>query len=218
MGQPCCSRGDGENNPNNETFSQQEKFELNIDYKLVGTFFNTYIVIEHDENVYFIDQHAGHERVLYDNFINEYNNKKIVSQELLIPYIFNVNELEDDLIKNSLDVFNQLGFTIENFGLKTYKITSVPAILNGINLDSFIFDCLKKPFKVSSENETIKNHFATSACKAAVKGGQKLSDNEIKMLLNLIIKNKTTLLCPHGRPICIKLTKYDIEKMFKRVI
>ena len=206
------------NNPNNETFSQQEKFELNIDYKLVGTFFNTYIVIEHDENVYFIDQHAGHERVLYDNFINEYNNKKIVSQELLIPYIFNVNELEDDLIKNSLDVFNQLGFTIENFGLKTYKITSVPAILNEINLDSFIFDCLKKPFKVSSENETIKNHFATSACKAAVKGGQKLSDNEIKMLLNLIIKNKTTLLCPHGRPICIKLTKYDIEKMFKRVI
>lgn len=205
-------------NPDTESVLKQEKFELDIVYKLVGTIFNTYIVVESDENIFILDQHAGHERVLYDKFVEEFNNKKVVSQQLLVPFTFSVNELEDELIKNNINVFFELGFSIENFGFKTYKITSIPAVLDEINLEEFIFDCLKNTFKISNENETIKNHFATCACKAAVKGGQKLSEFEIKTLLNLIIKNKTTLLCPHGRPICIKLSKYDIEKMFKRIV
>ena len=205
-------------NPIKENENKQEKFEFDIDYKLIGTLFNTYILLESEDNFYLLDQHAGHERVLFDKFVNDFKIKKLVAQDLLVPYIFNVNELEKDLINSNLSVFNDLGFNIESFGINTFRVLTIPSILNGINLEDFIFDSLKNLSKISNNNEIIKNHFATCACKAAVKGGQKLSDNEIKTLLNLIKTNKTTLLCPHGRPICLKFTRYEIEKMFKRIV
>ena len=90
--------------------------------------------------------------------------------------------------------------------------------MSDIKLDEFISEILSNTTKVSSTNENIKNHFATIACKAAVKGGQQLSKEEIDVLVKQIFNNKTTLLCPHGRPICVKLTKYEVEKMFKRIV
>lgn len=205
-------------NPSEKPLNKQEKFALDINYKIIGTIFNTYIVLECEDEIYMLDQHAGHERVLFDKFIKEFNDKKVISQDLLVPYIFNVNELEKDLLLENTSVFKDLGFNIESFGMNTFRITSIPTVLDGINLEEFVFDALKNLFKISKENEVIKNHFATCACKAAVKGGQKLSEGEIETLLKLIINNKTTLLCPHGRPICLKLTKNEIEKMFKRIV
>ena len=197
----------------------QDRLDRNeISYKLIGSLFNTYIIIESGEETYLIDQHAGHERLLYDKLIKDFETKKLITQPLLIPYIFNVNEIEEELIENNQEVFNSLGFEIENFGSLTYKINSIPNILSDIKLDEFISEILSNTTKVSSTNENIKNHFATIACKAAVKGGQQLSKEEIDVLVKQIFNNKTTLLCPHGRPICVKLTKYEVEKMFKRIV
>lgn len=189
-----------------------------LNYKLVGTLFNTYIVIESEENAYLIDQHAGHERLLYDKLIEQFSYKKLINQPLLIPFVFNVNEIEEELIENNIEVFKDFGFEIENFGNLTYKINSVPNILTNINLQDFISDILSNTTKISSTNESIKNFFAQTACKAAIKGGQSLSTDEIEILLKQIFNSKTILLCPHGRPICIKLSKYEVEKMFKRIV
>ena len=196
----------------------QEEMKIGLNYKLIGNLFNTYIIIESGEDSYLIDQHAGHERLLYDKFIEQFETNKIINQPLLIPFIFNVNEIEDELIENNLDMFKYFGFEIENFGRLTYKINSVPNLLNDINLKDFVDEILSNLTKISANNEQIKNKFAQMACKSAVKGGQNLSKEEIEILLTQIFSKKTTLLCPHGRPICVKLTKYEIEKMFKRIV
>lgn len=196
----------------------QENFNESFAYKIIGTILNTYLAIECNEIFYLFDQHAGHERVLFDKFMKQYEEKKINSQPMLLPYIFDVNHEEKTLIEENLEVFKELGFQVEPFGNNSFKITSVPSILTNINLSEFLLDALQNINKISSTNEVIKKHFATCACKAAVKGGQILSDNEIVFLLNEILTSKHTLLCPHGRPICVVLTKYEIEKMFKRIV
>ncbi|MBQ3214302.1 MAG: DNA mismatch repair endonuclease MutL [Clostridia bacterium] len=202
----------------NKVVKQDRLDKDEVYYKQIGSLFNTYIIIENEENAYIIDQHAGHERLLYDKLIAQFETNKLISQPLLIPYVFSVNEIEDEVIENSHEVFNSLGFEIENFGRQTYKINSIPNILSNINLDEFVSEILSNTTKISNTNENIKNYFATIACKAAVKGGQQLSKEEIDILIKQIFNNKTTLLCPHGRPICVKLTKYEVEKMFKRIV
>ena len=119
---------------------------------------------------------------------------------------------------NEIENINSLGFNIEQFGNNSFKITNVPLILQDINLKEFIDDSLKNLNKISKTNEVVKDFIATKACKAAVKGGQQLSNTEIDYLLNKIYQEKTTLLCPHGRPVCVKMTKDQIEKMFKRKV
>ena len=198
--------------------STQMEIDTGLNYKLVGRLFNTYVLIEVGDNFIMIDQHAGHERVLFDKFTAMYEEKKMISQPLMIPYVFETNEEESVLVEDNLDVFSSLGFDVENFGNKTYKISSIPALLDGINLGEFIQESLANLTKVSPTNEQIKNHFATCACKAAVKGGQNLSDGEIEILLNQIAKEGRVLQCPHGRPVYVKFSKYEIEKMFKRVV
>ncbi|NCB48631.1 MAG: DNA mismatch repair endonuclease MutL [Clostridia bacterium] len=208
-------------NDENKVFStriEQEKFDKSISYKIIGTIFNTYLAIESSDNFYLFDQHAGHERVLFDKFMKLYEEKKLNSQPLLLPYIFDVNNIEKTLIEDNINVFFELGFQVEQFGNNSYKISAVPSILTDINLENFLLDALQNLSKISSTNEVIKKHFATCACKAAVKGGQVLSDNEITFLLGQILSSKYTLLCPHGRPICVSLSKYEVEKMFKRIV
>jgi DNA mismatch repair protein MutL len=198
--------------------AEQQNFNKTIAYKVVGTVFDTYLAVECCDSFYLFDQHAGHERILFDKFMSLFESKKLNSQPLLLPYVFDVNEEEKVLVADNISVFEELGFGIEEFGNNSFKITFVPAILSGINLGEFLQDALQNINKISKTNEVIKKHFATCACKAAVKGGQNLSDNEIVTLLDEILSSKHTLLCPHGRPICIELTKYQIEKMFKRIV
>ena len=186
--------------------------------RVLGTLFNTYIMLEKDDELYLIDQHAGHERVLYDNFKKQFEENSVVRQELLVPYTFTVNHEEANLLSTEIENINSLGFNIEPFGNNVFKITNVPLILQDINLKEFIDDSLKNLNKISKTNEVVKDFIATKACKAAVKGGQKLSENEINYLLAKIYQEKTTLLCPHGRPVCVKMTKEQIEKMFKRKV
>lgn len=187
-------------------------------YKYVGTLFNTYNIIEFENNAYIIDQHAAHERLLYQSYTENYNTGMPVIQDLLVPYIFKVNYNEKQFINDNISEFKKLGFDIEEFGMQDYKLNSVPLILQNINVKTFIDDVLNNLDFVSKDALQIKNFLATKACKAAVKGGQKLTDNEINKLMDEIISTKTPLLCPHGRPIVIKITIQELEKWFKRIV
>ena len=193
-------------------------FDTATESKIIGKVFNTYIIIEKDKEVYFIDQHAAHERLLYDKFTQSFEEQKQLSQSLLVPYVFKVNSLENNLILENIQTFNELGFEVEEFGTNTYKINSVPNLLQNINLKEYVDDLLKNLNKISKTNQNTKHFLATKACKAAVKAGMDLSELEIKELMDKILAQKTTLLCPHGRPICVKFDRTDMDKWFKRIL
>ncbi len=202
-------------------FVQKEEQQImsgEILYNLVGTLFSTYLIIEMGDMCYIIDEHAGHERVLYDKFVKQFEEKKVITQDLLVPYIFEVNPLEKNLIEDNLEVYKELGFAIEPFGGNSYKINSFPHLLSGINFEEFISSCLHDTSKISKNNDAIKDKLARHACRSAVKAGNRLSEEEIKILISQLMKKDRILLCPHGRPVCVKLSKLEIEKMFKRIV
>ena len=186
---------------------------------VVGVAFNTYIIVQEEETLYFIDQHAAHERELFDKFMRQVEKQDVPMQDLLIPYVLNLNDVEFNFISQNLDLLKTYGFEIEEFGKNCYRITSIPMLLNGIDLKEY-FDSILSNLNgnIKKPHEVIRNDFATMACKAAVKGGNKLSENEINILLDKLKENKNTLLCPHGRPIVITFDKKQIEKIFKRIV
>ncbi len=191
---------------------------IGFQYKVVGTVFNTYIILENSDNLFLIDQHAAHERLLFEKIKDSNNATANLKQDLLLPYVFKVNNLENNFMLENIHVFNELGFTVEEFGNLTYKIVSVPLILSSLNLKDFIDDCLSDLNYLSKNIKDLLKMLATKACKAAVKGGQKLSNNEINYLMKELIENNTQLLCPHGRPVIIKIKNSEIEKWFKRIV
>lgn len=186
--------------------------------KVVGVAFNTYIFVENDNDLYIIDQHAAHERLLYDKFLAEYNNKTLNTQDLLIPYVFTVNALEDNFLREHISEFGAMGFNMVEFGKNTYKISSSPVALGNVNFKDFIADIVENMSYISKDVAGINTSIATSACKAAIKGGQPLNNTEIDTLINNLNSSKTTMLCPHGRPLVVKLKKADLEKWFKRIV
>ena len=197
---------------------------LNInDFKIIGTIFNTYILVEQESTMYIIDQHAAHERLIFDKFKQQYEERGVAVQELLIPYVLDVNDLEKVFINDNLTELKVLGFEVEPFGLNTFKVNTVPVSLKNINLNSFFNDVLANVAASSklilSQSDIMWDYIAKSACRAAVKANDILSEQEIKILLtNLTSKADQVLLCPHGRPIILKVTKTDIEKWFKRLV
>ena len=148
-------------------------------FKIIGVALNTYIIVEQQNDLYFIDQHAAHERILYDKFKNALNQKELAIQELLVPYILDVNYMESEFINNNLDSFKQLGFDIEHFGANTFKVSSVPVLFKNLSLNSFFSTVLKditntlaiQPFNI------IKKNIARSACRTDVKSKDILSNN-----------------------------------------
>ena len=193
-----------------------------IDYstcKYKGNLFNTYLLYEYNERVYMIDQHAAHERLIYDNLMKRLAERKIVKQPLLVPYIFETNPQEERILEEKLYVLRSMGFGIEPFGLGSFKIDEVPVDLQDINVKEFIGEILAdiEGLKNAGLEDVLKDKIATVACKHAVKGGMQLTDGEIDALFKMIDGNMG-LKCPHGRSICVVLTKREIEKMFKRIV
>lgn len=190
-------------------------------YKVVGKLFNTFLFVEHEESAILIDQHAAHERVIYDRLQNYYGKKDRALQPLLIPYILELNYQEKNFIEQNLQQFLDLGFDIEEFGDKAYKISAVPLLLGG-NFDckTFFDDILRQYGKEVKVKESLKfnEYLMQRACKAAIKAGNDMSESEICYLVDAVIENKTELFCPHGRPIAIKIDRKDVEKWFKRVL
>ncbi|HEY8443450.1 MAG TPA: DNA mismatch repair endonuclease MutL [Clostridia bacterium] len=205
---------------------EQLSFEQtdNIDYlpqkpAILGVLFNTYVLIEYDNNLYIIDQHAAHERLLFDRFIKSVNDNANEIQDLLAPYVFNVNHLEQNKLLQILDELQNLGFDIAEFGNLTFKISSVPFLLSDINLKEFVAEILSHEFyKNISASALLREKIASAACKAAIKAGDNIKESEILSLINQLNSSQTQLLCPHGRPIITKISKKEIEKWFKRIV
>ncbi|MBQ9513543.1 MAG: DNA mismatch repair endonuclease MutL [Clostridia bacterium] len=207
----------------NKTVNIKEENQtfIKIDKKLslIGQALNTFLIFEDGEDLYFIDQHAAHERILFDKFSQEVKNASVVSQPLLVPYILFTDNNESDFLEEKLNVLNDMGFIIDEFGTNTYKISSVPAFLTEINLKKFFnelffdIDILKK----ITVNDLLKDKIAQKACKSAIKSGDKMSEDEISILMEKL-NNNLGLKCPHGRPIAIKITRTEIDKWFKRIV
>lgn len=199
---------------------KQAKFAFDIQHRIIGKLFNTYLIIEQGDEAYFIDQHAMHERLLYDKLKEEIENNEITIQPMLIPHIFAVNSLEQNFLEEHKNEFKALGFEIDSFGDNSYKLSSIPSICSDISINEFMSSVLSdiKNFTINTTSEIIKDKLATKACKVAVKAGNDLSDNEIEKLIQMINETNATLRCPHGRPAVIKLKKAEIEKWFKRIV
>ena len=199
-----------------------EKMQARIDYdtcKFCGSLFNTYLMYEYHNTIYIIDQHAAHERLIYDRLIKQMQQRKILRQPLLCPYLFEANHEEIQFIEKNLMLFEELGFAVSAFGSGVFRVDEIPVDLQDINVKEFFDEILSQinSLKDIKLEEVFKDKLATTACKHAVKGGMKLTEQEVDMLFKMMDGNMG-LKCPHGRPVCVMLTKRDIEKMFKRIV
>ena len=191
-----------------------------LEYKLIGVVFKTFIIIEIGGELYFIDQHAAHERVLYEQVKDSYNNgKKPETQLLIIPTVLPLKRAEIELIKDNIDIFEKVGFQIEDFGNNTIKISGVPSIAYSLDSTTIFQDTLKEltSFARTTKQEIENKFIATVACKAAVKAGMVLSRKEIDTLLQELWNLPNPYTCPHGRPTTIKYEKEELEKMNLRI-
>lgn len=184
--------------------------------KILGTVFKTYIVIELEDKLYFIDQHAGHERLLYDRLVKIVDGNNNASQSLLAPYTFNVGIKEASFIDEILPQLRELGFDIEKEGC-SFTIKSLPYILSYIELDKFVDELVKESAGLYKKaSDFIHDKLCQTACKHAIKAGDQITKEECAYLIENV--RKGVMLCPHGRPIALVLTKKDFEKMFKRIV
>lgn len=189
--------------------------------KTIGKLFNTYILIEYGDNLYMIDQHAAHERILYERFTKEYNNQQLVVQPMMLPYVLTVNPTEYTMLMECLDNMRELGFDIDEFGDRTFKISAIPMLLSNINFDEFFSGFLSdvKGGSINTkQSDIIKEKLMQHSCKSAIKAGNDLSNAEIELLFKQMKDEKIPLFCPHGRPIAVRVTKTEIEKWFKRIV
>lgn len=188
-------------------------------YKLVGIAFNTYIIIEIQKELYIIDQHAAHERVMYEKVKeNYYSSAEKDSQMLLLPDIITLTHKEMDILRDNEDMFKEAGFVFEEFGENTIKLTGVPNICLDLNTKELFLETLDEINTVArtAKQEIEEKFIATVACKAAVKANMDLTNEEVDNLMNDLLKLPNPFTCPHGRPTAIRMDQNDIEKKFAR--
>lgn len=190
------------------------------DRKILGQLFKTYWLIEYEDQLFIMDQHAAHEKVNYERLMKNFKEKEIYSQRLEPPMVVTVSMMEAEALERYKDAFAGLGFTIESFGGNEYCIREVPANLYGIGERDLFMELLDA---VSQENgimdtEVIASKIATMACKMSIKGNQRVSLMEVEHLLDELMKLENPYQCPHGRPTIIKMSKYEIDKKFKRIV
>ena len=190
------------------------------DRKILGQLFKTYWLIEYEDQLFIMDQHAAHEKVNYERLMKNFKEKEIYSQRLEPPMVVTVSMMEAESLTRYKDAFAGLGFTIESFGGNEYCIREVPANLYGIGERDLFMELLDA---VSQENgtldtEVIASKIATMACKMSIKGNQKVSLMEVEHLLDELMELENPYQCPHGRPTIIKMSKYEIDKKFKRIV
>ena len=189
-------------------------------YRIVGQIFKSFLILEYKGDVLLLDQHACHERLLYDKLIEECDNKNIVREQLLLPYILTVSPEDDSFIRDNIELLDSFGFGVSPFRDYQYRVDSVPHVLSHINLELFFNTFLeeKNKYRQVKFTELLHQKLATTACKAAIKAGNELNDEQIKMLISILTENEIPLQCPHGRPAVIKITRKDIDKLFKRIV
>ena len=208
------------NNVDNTPFKEEKEVKTNneILYKYIGNVFNTYIIIQINEKMYIIDQHAAHERLLFEQFKESYYSTDRNVQMLLIPDLVELTQKEKILVMENIQMFEKAGFILEEFGETTIKISGVPNIGYDIDFSSMFKDMIDEILGVIKTENSEKEHrfLATLACKAAVKGNMKLDEKEQIELIDKMVKLENPFTCPHGRPTAIEMSKYEIERRFLR--
>ncbi|MEG1291900.1 MAG: DNA mismatch repair endonuclease MutL [Lachnospiraceae bacterium] len=190
------------------------------EHKIIGQLFDTYWLVEFDNQLYIIDQHAAHEKVLYERTIASMEQKEFMSQTIYPPILLTLNMMEEELLKKYKSYFEKLGYEILPFGGKEYSVTAVPANLFGLDGTRLVVEILDSlmTFHGTEQPQMIVEKIASMSCKAAVKGNQKLSRLEVEKLIDELLTLENPYHCPHGRPTIITMTKYELEKKFKRVL
>lgn len=189
-------------------------------HQIIGQIFDTYWLVQMEDKLYIIDQHAAHEKVLYERIVRQMKNRQVSSQRLSPPLIISLNMQEQEKMKRYLKVFLSMGFEIESFGGRDYSIRAVPQDLFGLTGEAFFIEILDhlEDDPASKTLDVLLDRMATMACKAAVKGNQRLSAREAEALIDELLELENPYNCPHGRPTIISMTKYELEKKFKRIV
>ena len=199
-------------------FDTDEKFQKPT-YKFIGIIFKTYIILEIGEEMYILDQHAAHERIMYEKVKKNYYSDEVKdSQLLLLPDVITLTHKEMDIAKENIPMFEKAGFTLEEFGENTIKLTGVPTICLDLDTKELFLETLDEINTVArtAKQEKEEKFIATVACKSAVKANMALTKEEVEKLMDELLKLPNPFTCPHGRPTVIKMTKYDIERKFAR--
>ena len=203
---------------NVSVFEGIEKYQKPV-YKFIGIAFKTYIIIEIGQEMYIIDQHAAHERIMYEKVKeNYYSESSKDSQMLLLPDVITLTHKEMDIAKDNMEMFRKAGFTLEEFGENTIKLTGVPTVCIDLDTKELFLETLDEINTVArtAKQEKEEKFIATVACKAAVKANMALDAKEVESLMDKLLALPNPFTCPHGRPTAIKMTKYDIERKFAR--
>lgn len=195
--------------------------EKRANYKIIGQVFDTYWLVEFDNSLYIIDQHAAHERVLYEKTLKEMKTREFTSQMISPPVILNLTMQEAQLLRAYMDQFTRIGFEFEEFGQDSYAVRSVPANLFSIAKKELLMemiDSLSEEVHRRQSSELLDEKIASMSCKAAVKGNMRLSAQEVDALIGELLKLDNPYHCPHGRPTIISMSKRELEKKFKRIV
>ncbi len=189
-------------------------------FTIIDQIFDTYWLISVENELLIMDQHAAHEKVLYERFMEKFKNNKIETQTLMLSQVVNLSKAEMDVYLRYKNEFEKFGFIINDFGDRDLFIRGIPTDLFGSDAKSLFLDILSELINVSPSLhiDIIETRIATRACKAAIKGNQKISKEECKKLLEYMLTLKNPYQCPHGRPTLIRISKTDLEKMFKRIV
>ncbi len=206
--------------PQKEEPALLTELKAGVDFAIVGQVFATYIILQKDDQMLIIDQHAAQERIFFDELICEYNKKELASQLLLLPATVTVSAELFDAVSANLELFSSLGFECERFGETDFVIRAVPAACSDADTED-LFISVANILKNGCAD--VKKSFAqdalhTMACKKAIKGNRVLTKDEMENLCEKVLSLESINTCPHGRPICISMTKYEMEKQFKRIV
>ena len=216
--------------PETESFVKPEQITLTLDllakdnrkeFTLIGQLFATYWLIEMEEQLFIIDQHAAHEKVLFERTMEKLRKQEtVLSQGLMPPMILSLTMREAECLKKNLNVFERLGFGIEEFGGLEFKITEIPADMVSVDSKELLTEVLntllsEREFKNA---DVLLEKVASLSCKAAVKGNHRMSEEEAKQLISDMLTLENPYHCPHGRPTTISMSKYELERKFKRIV
>lgn len=188
--------------------------------KLIGQLFDTYWLIEFDEKLFIMDQHAAHEKILYEKTMRLLAEKRLDTQMIAPPIILSLSMREKEVLARNIEVFEKLGFEIEEFGGSEYKVTGTPASLPTLDDKALLMEILDSMVdeNMTQNQELLTQKVASMSCKAAVKGNMKMSAAEAKQLIEQLMEADNPYNCPHGRPTLISMSKYELERKFKRIV
>jgi len=201
----------------------EDKFltpEAKKKHRIIGQLFKTYWLIEYEDKFFIMDQHAAHEKVKFEELMANYKNKTVIPQYLMPPAIVSLSGTESEFLRENLEFFQNLGFQIEGFGGKEYKLSAVPANLFGLDGRELFLEFIGE-LSENGQKQTIDtfiSKLSTMACKAAIKGNTSISFKEADILIDQLMKLENPYTCPHGRPTLISMTETELEKKFKRIV